>query len=92
MEEWLHWIETFSPFVLMEDDAANPLLPPKIAKIWKLLEEVVNYHFRLKEDTMRPEKVAAASTALRGLATALQMVNHLYQCVTGTVVQTSIHL
>lgn len=46
MEEWLHFTETFSVYVLM-----GGVLTPLIAEMWALLREAVIFTFRAGEAT-----------------------------------------
>lgn len=41
MEEWLHFTETFSVYVLM-----GKLLSPLVAEMWALLREAISFVFR----------------------------------------------
>lgn len=58
MEEWLHFIETFSGYIFMG------LLSPRAAQLWDLLRRAVRHYFRpWQGNSVKAFRAAAAQAA-----------------------------
>jgi hypothetical protein len=74
MEDWLHFVETYSVFVLRD------ILHPELAEAWEHLRAAVLHYMRLDDDTLRPEKREAARDHLRAYAVAVETYLPVYMC------------
>lgn len=56
MEDWLHFVETFSPYIFKGD-----VLPERLRGLWWLLADVVSHYFRPRPNDESREQFLAAS-------------------------------
>lgn len=71
MEEWIHWTEAWSPYILADHQCAQTgriLHDPRLRQMWSLLHQATLHHVRAVPGNGTPEQQQAAHENLRQYA------------------------
>jgi hypothetical protein len=79
MEDWFHWMETWSVYVLMPAVGEN-VLPSKLREMWALLRAGLLYFCRLNPALDAAQDAGAAVAALRGYAKLVEQEFGVRMC------------
>lgn len=74
MEDWLHFAESYAPFVLRD------VLHPEVEAAWEHLRQAVMHYLRLEENTLQPGVRRVAEEHLREYAVAVETFLPVHLC------------